>query len=139
MKRYLNIFILFSASFLLSNCKTNRFVNKERAGKWIYIDTINGVVYKSVGKFKKGIEKKKWRSYADGKYVKKEKYKNGICYVTNYYPSGKIASKGKTKLIITDKLAHWFYYDYWYFYDESGALVATNFYADGILLGESKP
>ena len=138
MKRFLIILFVFSTFFLLSNCKINQFVNKEKEGKWIYKDTVNAVSYKTVEKYKKGIEQKTWRYYANKKRIKKEKYKNGNCDVTNYYPSGKIASKGKTKLIITDKLAHWFYYDYWYFYDENEQLVHTKFYADGVLLGESK-
>ena len=138
MKRFLNILFVFSTCFLFLNCKTNQIVNKQKHGKWIYKDTINDVFYKTVEKYKKGIEQKTWRYYANEKIIKREKYKNGICYVTNYYPSGKIESKGKTKLVITDKLAHWFYFDYWYFYDEKEQLVDTKFYADGVLLGETK-
>ena len=138
MKWFFNLLYIFSTFFLFANCKTNQIVNKQKHGKWIYKDTINEVVYKTVEKHKNGNEIKTWRYYANKKRIKKEKYKNGICNVTNYYPSGKIASKGKTKLVITDKLAHWFYFDYWYFYDEKEQLVDTKFYADGVLLGETK-
>lgn len=125
------LFILITIS-----CKTNQIVNKEREGKWIYSDTVNGVIYKSTGKYKKGIEQKTWRYYADKKIIKKEKYRKGICYVTTYFDNGKIASQGKTKMIITDAKAHWFYFEDWFFYNEKGELITTKTYADGEMVKE---
>ena len=137
-KIHFKILFIFSFFFIFTNCKTNRIVNKEKQGKWIYKDTVNEVIYKSVGKYKKGIEQKTWRYYATKKLIKKEKYNNGICYVTNYYNSGKISSKGKTKMVITDGNVHWFYFDDWFFYTENGQLTTTKNYADGELISETK-
>ena len=63
---------LFLLVFLLLSCKTNQTVNKEKQGKWIYKDTINDVIYKTVEKYKNGNEQKTWRYYANNKRIKKE-------------------------------------------------------------------
>ena len=66
--------------------------------------------------------------------LKKENYKKDICYVINYHPNGKIASTGKTRLVIKDDLAHWFYFDEWLFYDENGNYIETRTYNNGELM-----
>ena len=136
-KIHFKILFIFSFFFIFTNCKTNRIVNKEKQGKWIYKDTVNEVIYKSVGKYKKGIEQKTWRYYANKRLIKKEKYQNGICHVTNYFSSGKIASRGKTKMVVTDGNVHWFYYDDWFFYDENGKLITPKNYSNGELVKET--
>lgn len=99
---------------------------------------MNGISYKSKGKYKKGIEVNSWRYYANKKRIKKEKYKNGICYVTTYFENGKTESKGKTKLAITDTETHWFYFGDWLFYDKNGQLISVKSYVAGELVNEVK-
>jgi hypothetical protein len=126
----ITIFVLLVA---FASCKTNQTHNKLKVGKWIYADTINNTVYKSVGKYRKNIEKGTWKSFEGDKLVKTEKYKSGICYTKTYHQNGQLASIGKSKLSETETESHWFYFDQWTFYDESGKLIETKFYTKGEL------
>ena len=58
--------------------------------------------------------------------------------VTTYHENGKIASAGKTKLVITTTETHWYYFDEWHFFDDTGKLIQIKKYADGELLEEKK-
>lgn len=136
--RFLKIIFLAVAMLALACCKTNQFKDKQKTGRWIYRDTVNGIFYESKGKYKKGLERKTWNYYANGKLIKKERYKNDICYVTTYFDNGAIASAGKTKLSSTDAETHWFYFEEWRFYNETGKLVKIKQYTDGALLKETK-
>jgi antitoxin component YwqK of YwqJK toxin-antitoxin module len=135
--RFLKIMFLFITLLALSCCKINQFKHKQKTGRWVYRDTVNGIVYESKGKYKKGLEKKTWNYYANNKLIKKEEYKKGLCYVTTYFDNGAIASAGKTKLSVTDAETHWYYFDEWHFYDETGKLIKIKKYAEGALLEET--
>ena len=58
MKLTIKILITCILIFAVTSCKINKIKNGEREGKWIHIDTIDNVVYKSIGRYKKGIEQK---------------------------------------------------------------------------------
>ena len=134
--RFFKTIFLFVALLTLTGCKINQFKNKQKTGRWVYRDTVNGIVYESKGKYKKGIEKKTWNYYANHKRIKKEAYQNNLCAVTTYHENGIIASQGKTKLVITTTETHWYYFDEWHFFDETGKLIQIKKYADGELLEE---
>ena len=123
---------------LSSACKINQTKNKEKQGRWIYTDTVNGIPYKSTGKYKKGIEKGIWKSFTNNKLDKKEHYKHGLCEVTNYYENGTIKSKGQTKMVMTDSVTHWHYTGDWFFYDENGKLIGIRNYVNGELSSDKK-
>jgi antitoxin component YwqK of YwqJK toxin-antitoxin module len=125
------IFLLIT--FAIFACKTNQTHNKLKVGKWIYTDTVNNICYKTVGKYQKNIEKGTWKSFEGEKLVKEEKYKNGICHTKVYHQNGQLSSEGKTKLAENEIESHWFYFDQWNFYDESGKLIETKFYKEGEL------
>lgn len=120
----------------LSACRTNRVKNNERVGKWVEFDTIDGKIYKSIGRFQDGLGKGTHRQYLDKKIVRKEKYKNGICHTTYYYENGKIMTEGTTKMVLTEKEIHWFYSGDWKFYDETGQLQGIRTYEDGAITNE---
>jgi ribosomal protein L31 len=130
--------LLISLIFIFSGCKINQTKNKEREGKWIYTDNINEVRYQSKGKYKKGVEIKTWRHFANNRLVKKEKYKKGICHVTSYHPNGKIASIGQTKMIETKEDVHWFYFGDWKFFDKNGKATFLKKYENGELISEQE-
>lgn len=125
------VFCQLLGLIFLSGCKINQTKNKEKHGRWVYADTVNNIPYKSSGKYKKGLEKGVWKSFANNKLEKKERYKKGICEVTNYFENGSIKSKGKTKMVVTDSVTHWHYTGDWLFYDENGKLIRTKNYTDG--------
>ena len=136
--RFFTTIFLFVALLTLSCCKINQLKNKQKTGRWVYLDTVNGIFYKSKGKYKKGIEKKTWNYYANYKRIKKEAYQNNLCTVTNYHENGTIASEGKTKLVVTSTETHWYYFGDWDFYDDTGKLIETKKYGAGELLEEKK-
>jgi antitoxin component YwqK of YwqJK toxin-antitoxin module len=137
--RQLFITIFLFLTFI--GCKTspiNQKENKEREGLWIEEYNQDDSQYKSIGKYHKGDPIKRWRYYLDNKIIMREKYKDDYCIRTCYHQNGKIQSKGKTKLIVTDSKAHWFYSGDWKYYDEKGKLISTNKYENGQLVSETK-
>ena len=129
--------ILLAFILILTSCKTNQKHHQLKFGKWVYQDTVNGIPIKSFGKYSKGIEKKTWLYYENNQLVKREKYKHGICYVTNYFENGAVASQGKTKLVTSTNDTHWYYFDTWNFYDQTGKLIQQKQYDNGALLSET--
>lgn len=124
--------------FTLSSCKINRTKNNERVGKWVEFDTIDGKIYKTIGRFQNGLGKGTHRQYVNKKLVRKEKYSDDICKTTYYYENGKIMTEGNTKMILTDKEIHWFYSGDWKFYNEDGELLGIRTYENGNLINEIK-
>jgi len=135
--RYLIITLL--SFFILYGCKTqpiNQKRNKQREGLWIENYNLDSTQYKSVGKYQNGDPIKKWRYYLNCKIIKKEKYKQNLCYTTFYHKNGKIESKGKSKLESSGKNIHWFYFGDWKFFDEKGKLILIRKYENGELISE---
>ena len=125
------IILVLVATFV--SCKTNQTRHKLKVGKWIYADTVNNIVYKSIGKYRRNIEKGTWKSFEGEKLIKEEKYKNGICHTKTYHQNGQIASIGKTKLAESATETHWYYFDQWQFFDTYGKRIETKFYEKGEL------
>ena len=125
---------------LQSSCKVNTYKGGLRSGKWIFKDTIDGVVIKNKGKFKNGIECKTWKYFQDKHLVKKEKYTDSVANVWVYYPNGKVKFNGKTTITLhsKDKIIHWFYNGEWKKYNESGKLVLVQLYHTGQLITETQ-
>lgn len=128
--------MLTTICLLLTNCKTNRFVNGKKHGKWVLIDTTNNHIYKHIEFYKKGEEVRTWKTFKNKKKYKVEHYKKGICLVTFYYPNGKIAIKGQTKQDVSEKEIHWYYFGDWLYFDENGTLTQTKIYENGILMND---
>lgn len=124
-KFILIIFILIS----LLGCKSkiNQTANNLPEGKWITTDTLD-FIYITKGKYRKGIEVGTWKSFNNGKLVKKEKYKKNLCKTTFYFSNGKKQKQGYTKLVIEDSLSHWFYSGKWRFYKQNGKLDSIKNY-----------
>lgn len=135
LRSYLIVLILI---ITFSSCKTNKIRNNERHGKWIDYDTIENINYKSIGRYKNGLEKGTHRQFSDKKLHRKEKYKDGICQTTYYYPNGRMMSEGNSELEITEKEMHWYYQGDWKFYDEQGNLLGINTYEKGELVNQTE-
>lgn len=124
---------------MLFGCKSkpiNQKIDKKKEGVWIDTYSQDGTDYKSYEYYKNDLPVKKWKSYINGKIYKTEKYKNGICIVKSYYENGKLESKGKTKLEISDTESHWFYFGEWKFYSDKGKLFQIRKYEKGELISE---
>ena len=130
--RYTSAFIsTFISILLLASCKINQRSHGEKVGKWIYKDKIQDEVLISKGRYKNDFEKGIWKEYLNGSLVCKKKYKNGICYTTEYHLNGKIKAFGISKMEVEDENLHWFLSDEWKFYDEKGHYLGSRFYEFG--------
>ncbi|WET04845.1 hypothetical protein [Flavobacterium sp. YJ01] len=133
------LFAIILVSFF--GCKSkliNQRIDKKREGKWVDIYVQDSTEYKSVEFYKNDLPVKKWKTFINGKLYKLEKYKNGICIVKSYYENGKLESKGKTKLEISETESHWFYFGEWKFYSDKGKLFQIRKYEKGELISEQK-
>lgn len=121
---------------LLGSCKTNRTVHHERVGKWVYKDTVNGILYKSKGKYRKSLEIKTWKYFENGQLVKTEKYSGNTCHVKTYDAKGRITSIGKSIIVEKDNEIHWFLCGDWIFFDTNGKIIGIKKYENGELVSE---
>jgi hypothetical protein len=121
---------------LLQSCKTNKIVNHDRVGKWVYKDTVNGVLYKSKGRYKKSVEIKTWRYYENRKLVKTEKYLNGICYIKTFDHQGNLTSTGQSMMVEEKDGTHWYVVGKWTFFDKNGKIIGIKTFEKGELISE---
>lgn len=130
--------LLFFALLLLLiySCKTNQTINHHREGKWVYKDTVNGMLYKSKGRYKKSIEIKTWRYYENRKLVKKEQYKDSICNITSFDHKGGIIATGQSMMIEETDGTHWYIIGEWIFYNAKGQAIGVKKYQKGELISE---
>ncbi len=123
-----NLILLLFCSCLFASCKTNQLKNGKKTEKWIYKDLVLKDLIISKGRYKHDIEIGTWREYNNKKLVSKKKYKNGICYTTDYHLNGKVRAKGISKVEIENSKMHWFLLGEWKFYDENGNYLGSKFY-----------
>jgi hypothetical protein len=129
----INTFKIVVPAIIISGCTINKYENKVKVGKWVDKYNVEGIAYKNVEFYKKGIERGTWKSYVGNKLSSKEKYRNDTCYVKNYYPNGKINSFGKSVILRNDKdNLHWFYVGEWKYFDEKGSLNLIRIYKNGL-------
>ena len=117
-------------------CKTNKTVNHDRVGKWVYKDTVNGTLYKSKGRYKKSIEIKTWKYYENHKLVKTEKYSNGICHIKTFDHKGRITSIGQSMMVEEQDGTHWYIIGEWTFFDQNGKVIGIKKFEKGELISE---
>lgn len=133
MKRLVPIF----AALLLASC-SNRTVSGLKQGYWKQKDTVNGIVYESKGRYKKGLPVGKWIYKSDGKLTKKERYKGEDCYVELYGSTQKLERAGNAKLAVEGNDLHWYYVGDWITYDVFGKPIFIDTYYRGELVGEKE-
>ncbi|MCF6129209.1 hypothetical protein L1S35_05950 [Flavobacterium sp. AS60] len=130
------IFISFLMTLVFASCKTNRTINHHREGKWVYKDTVNGILYKSKGRYKKSTEIKTWKYYEDRKLVKTEKYQDTICHIKTFDNKGRINSIGKSVISEESDGTRWYLTGDWIFFDDSGKIIGIKNYKKGELVSE---
>ncbi len=120
----------------LSSCKTNKTINHHREGKWVFKDTVNGVLYKSKGKYKQSREIKTWKYFENRKLVKIEKYEKNICHSKTFDEKGRTTSIGKSMIMEENNETHWYLTGDWIFFDEKGKIIGIKKYEKGELVSE---
>ena len=119
-----------------SSCKTNKTINHHREGKWIFKDTVNGVLHKSKGKYKLSREIKTWKYFENRKLVKTEKYEDNICHIKTFDEKGKTTSIGKSIIVEENNETHWYLTGDWIFFDKKGKIIGIKKYEKGELISE---
>lgn len=140
---YLNLsrlgFLLIMAA-ALSSCrllKHNRIKNQQQHGYWItYADKDKKTVL-TKGRFKKGVQVGKWTYNGfNGQKERVEIYRGKKMKITHFHPNGKVALKGRAKIVMDNLKLHFYYYGPWYFYNEKGVLQKISYYENGQLQKE---
>lgn len=129
--------ILLVFALLLTSC-SNRTVNGLRQGYWKETDTINGVVHTSQGRYRDGLPVRTWKYKADGKLVKREKYKGEDCFVEHLDINRKVTRSGMAKLSAGGNNLHWYYTGDWTTFDLFGRPIFVDTYYRGELVGEKE-
>ncbi|MBK7183092.1 MAG: hypothetical protein IPH89_09215 [Bacteroidetes bacterium] len=135
---FLLLLIHLIASTICFGQSINSYKNKQRHGKWIIYYSDSTKQIDNSGRYRKGVPKGIWRYYdANGKIIRKEKFRFNKIYTTHYHSNGKIKKQGKARITVTDTLSHFFYYGYWNVYDSTGVLIKKQLYKDGIKISET--
>ena len=131
---FLGIALLFSSCL---NSKINQIKNQQQHGLWIvYTDSTKTKIL-TKGKFRNGIQVGKWiYNSPDGVKERTEIYRGKKINIKHYYENGKLAVKGKAKIIIDQKKLHFYYYGLWYYYLRSGELEKIGTFEKGNLTKE---
>lgn len=133
----LRLLCCFFILFLIGGCKTNQTIDHHKEGKWVYKDTVNGILLKSKGRYKKSLEIKTWKYYENGKLVKTEKYKNGICTIKTFDQKGRITSTGQSIQLEEIDGTHWYIVGDWTFYNSKGQVIGQKKYEKGELISDT--
>jgi hypothetical protein len=134
---FLLLLIPLIGSTICLGQSTNRYKNKQRHGKWIIYYSDSTKQIDNSGRYRKGAPKGVWRYYdANGRMIRKEKYRFNKISTTHYHSNGKIKKQGKARITIDDTLSHFFYYGNWNVYDTAGVLIKKLVYKDGIKISE---
>lgn len=129
------VFLLLLLAITIS-CKTNKTINHHREGKWVFKDTVKGVLYKSKGKYKQSQEIKTWKYFENRKLVKIEKYEENICHSKTFDEKGRTTSIGKSMIVEENNETHWHLTGDWIFFDENGKIIGIKKYVKGELVSE---
>jgi antitoxin component YwqK of YwqJK toxin-antitoxin module len=134
----LSPFLLFSLIFAFCGCRTNKTINHHKEGKWVYKDSVNGILYKSKGRYNKSREIKTWKYFENHTLVKTEKYQDTICHVKTFDNKGRVTSIGKSIILEEKDGTHWYLSGDWIFFDENGKIIGIKNYQKGELISEVK-
>lgn len=104
-------------------------------GRWrTYYDDAAKTPF-TTGQYRHGRPVRTFRYYsATGALDHAEVYaREGFCEVTYYYPSGKVARRGKAQWVTGGKGARFYWFGPWTSYAEDGQITAVQTYTNGAL------
>ncbi len=131
------LLVSFFITTLSYSQKINQHKNKLNNGRWVLYHDASKTKIESRGRYKKGIQKGKWRYYEEnGSLSKVEIYRFKKIKTTFYHPNGKIKKLGQAKIVIDEKELHYYYFGNWLVYDSAGTLIKKITYKDGINVSE---
>lgn len=104
-------------------------------GRWrTYYDDEKTKPY-TAGRYRHGRPVRTFNYYAPtGALDHSEQYsREGLCEITYWYPSGKVARRGQGQLVSGEKGARFYWYGPWTSYTEDGQTTGIQTYTDGKL------
>ncbi len=132
-------FILTAAIWaLMLSCGINRYKNGLKTGLWINKDDNGEVVYKSLGRFKNGNEKRTWKYFHNDSLFKTETFSGNTSVIRFYHPNKKISATGKTQMDFNGIELHWYYHGDWNYFDPTGKLLKVIIYKKGVPVAQYK-
>ena len=129
--------LLLFLFFVPIGCKTNKTINHHREGKWIYKDTVNDILYKSKGRYRKSREIRTWKYFENRKLVKIEKYTDSICHIKTFDRKGRLTSTGQSMMVEEKDGTHWYIIGEWTYFDQNGNIIGVKKYEKGTLISET--
>lgn len=136
-ERFLNFFALFLVMMSCAPRKINVTKNQQPIGLWISYADSSKTKFFTKGKFKDGVQVGKWiYNSPNGNLERIEIYKGENITIKEYQDNGKLALKGKAKIVNEEKKLHFYYYGKWNYYFENGKLQKIGWFEKGNLIKE---
>lgn len=139
--KFEQVFTFLSLLILLNSCfsgKINQTKNQQQQGLWItYTDSAKTRIV-TKGRFRNGEQKGKWiYNTLQGEKDRIEIYRGSRIRIKHYHSNGRLAVKGKGRIVKEDKKLHFYYYGPWYYYTEQGTLQKISYFENGNLVKEA--
>ncbi len=109
----------------------------ERQGRWsTYYDDARTQVF-TRGRYRHGQPVGRWRYFADTGHLQRcERYRGrGFSDITYYYPDGRVARRGRARVVDEPGGPHFYWLGEWQFYSPTGALDSVQTYERGTRRG----
>jgi hypothetical protein len=140
--KFEQVFTFLCSALLLSSCfsgKINQTKDQQPHGLWItYTDSSETKVV-TKGRFRNGEQKGKWiYNTLQGEKDRTEVYRGSKIKIRHYHSNGKLAVKGKGRVVKENKKLHFYYYGSWYYYTEAGKLHKIAYFENGRLVKEDQ-
>lgn len=127
------LFILLSslATACASSHPTERLDRHgQRQGRYrTYYDNARTQLF-TRGRYRHGQPVGRWRYYApDGAWQRRERYRrHGFSDLTYYYPGGRVARRGRARVVVARSGPHFYWLGEWQYYSSASALDSVQSY-----------
>ncbi|WP_294278086.1 hypothetical protein [uncultured Chryseobacterium sp.] len=122
----------------MASCTTkmNQYVEDDhhvskRHGKWKEEYSADEGTLVAIGKYRNGEKTGTWKTFLGNKLYEKNKIRKDVTKTKRYYPNGKLMESGQSKLEVSDRERHWFYFGPWKYYTQEGRLSYIKIYKKG--------
>ncbi|WP_294287763.1 hypothetical protein [uncultured Chryseobacterium sp.] len=128
--------VLMMLSFISCKTRLNQYIQDDRKvnrrnGKWVEEYSADEGSLVASGRYRNGEKVGIWKTSFDGRKFQKDVIKKEVTKTKKYFPNGSIMEKGQSRLEISDRERHWFYFGPWKYYGENGKLLYIKNYRLG--------
>lgn len=120
---FLTVLVLVLLNYACAPRKINQMKNGQRQGLWIVYKDNTKTKMLTRGRYKNGDAIGKWYFYTiDGALERTDRYKGSEMKVRFYHSNGKVAAKGRARIVNENDKFHYYWYGNWNYYLEDGRL-----------------